>query len=339
MRCRMRRRSVSSFVSPGPRVPMPPPSRDSAARCRRRAAAAGTAAAPAPPAACPPACARARAKMSRISCVRSMTLRPTPLLDLPQLRRRQLVVEDRRVDVGLVAGGGQRLELAARRGRWRDPAARAPAARAARRRRRPRRPGRPARRANARRRARRIGPVISPTSAARSRRSRAVVAAVIDAPAAARITRPTRSRRPARGPARRPARPRSSTAGRRASAGVEQHVRPAPSEAVGRRRAVAAAAGCPTGSRWWRSRPADTPRTAPRATRVSRHPDRHRPACRQSPRGASVAGASAAPASAGRARSGRPGGARAATDAPRRRSHLLDVRRHRAAAASRRARA
>ncbi len=29
MRCRMRRRSVSSFVSPGPRVPMPPPSRDS----------------------------------------------------------------------------------------------------------------------------------------------------------------------------------------------------------------------------------------------------------------------------------------------------------------------
>ena len=30
MRWRMRRRSVSSFVSPGPRVPMPPPSRDSA---------------------------------------------------------------------------------------------------------------------------------------------------------------------------------------------------------------------------------------------------------------------------------------------------------------------
>ncbi len=31
MRVRMRRRSVSSFVSPGPRVPMPPPRRDSAA--------------------------------------------------------------------------------------------------------------------------------------------------------------------------------------------------------------------------------------------------------------------------------------------------------------------
>ena len=29
MRVAMRRRSVSSFVSPGPRVPMPPPSRDS----------------------------------------------------------------------------------------------------------------------------------------------------------------------------------------------------------------------------------------------------------------------------------------------------------------------
>ena len=31
MRCRIRRRSVSSLVSPGPRVPMPPPRRDSAA--------------------------------------------------------------------------------------------------------------------------------------------------------------------------------------------------------------------------------------------------------------------------------------------------------------------
>ena len=30
MRCRIRRRSDSSFVSPGPRVPIPPPSRDSA---------------------------------------------------------------------------------------------------------------------------------------------------------------------------------------------------------------------------------------------------------------------------------------------------------------------
>ena len=37
-RCRMRRRSVSSFVSPGPRVPMPPPSLDKASLENERSA-------------------------------------------------------------------------------------------------------------------------------------------------------------------------------------------------------------------------------------------------------------------------------------------------------------
>ena len=76
MRVRMRRRSVSSFVSPGPRVPMPPPSRDSAAPAptsrgsRYFSCASSTCSLPSR--------VRARrAKMSRISCVRSMILRPT----------------------------------------------------------------------------------------------------------------------------------------------------------------------------------------------------------------------------------------------------------------------
>ena len=73
---RMRRRSVSSFVSPGPLVPMPPPSRDSAAPAptsrgsRYLSCASSTCSLPSR--------VRARrAKMSRISCVRSMTFRPT----------------------------------------------------------------------------------------------------------------------------------------------------------------------------------------------------------------------------------------------------------------------
>ena len=72
----MRRRSVSSFVSPGPRVPMPPPSRDSAAPAptsrgsRYFSCASSTCSLPSR--------VRARrAKMSRISCVRSTILRPT----------------------------------------------------------------------------------------------------------------------------------------------------------------------------------------------------------------------------------------------------------------------
>ena len=76
MRERMRRRSVSSLVSPGPRVPMPPPSRDSAAPAptsrgsRYFNCASSTCSLPSR--------VRARrAKMSRMSCVRSTILRPT----------------------------------------------------------------------------------------------------------------------------------------------------------------------------------------------------------------------------------------------------------------------
>ena len=111
MRVRMRRRSVSSLVSPGPRVPMPPPSRDSAA--------------PAP-----------ASRGSRYLQLRQLDLQlafagprapredvedqlravddlaPDLLLDLAQLRRRQLVVEDDDVDVGLCCGGRERLDLA-----------------------------------------------------------------------------------------------------------------------------------------------------------------------------------------------------------------------------------
>ena len=54
-----------------------------------------------------------RAKMSRISWVRSMTLRSSSLFELPQLRRRQLVVEDHHVDVGLGAGRRKAGQLAA----------------------------------------------------------------------------------------------------------------------------------------------------------------------------------------------------------------------------------
>ena len=77
IRVRIRRRSVSSFVSPGPRVPMPPPSRDKAvldpaSRGSRYFSCASST--------CRlPSRVRARrAKMSRMSCVRSMTLRSSP---------------------------------------------------------------------------------------------------------------------------------------------------------------------------------------------------------------------------------------------------------------------
>ena len=112
MRWRMRRRSVSSLVSPGPRVPMPPPSRDSAVAdptsrgIRYFSCASSTCSLPSR--------VRARrAKMSRMSCVRSTTLRSSALFEVAQLRRRQLVVEDDDVDVELVAGGRERCDLAA----------------------------------------------------------------------------------------------------------------------------------------------------------------------------------------------------------------------------------
>ena len=167
MRVRIRRRSVSSFVSPGPRVPMPPPSRDSAA--------------PAP-----------TSRGSRIFQLRQLDLqlafaRPRApredvenelraiddlaadrFLDLPQLRRRQLVVEDHDVDVGLGARRGERRDLAAPRnvdgsGLGRSCSTRsttsAPAASAS-----------PASSSSERSASsRRARPAISPTSAARAR--------------------------------------------------------------------------------------------------------------------------------------------------------------------------
>ena len=102
MRWRMRRRSVSSLVSPGPRVPMPPPSRDNAAPAPTSrgnmyfSCASSTCSLP----------SRVRArreKMSRMSCVRSTTLRSRRSLEVSELRRRQLVVEDHDVGAGLDA--------------------------------------------------------------------------------------------------------------------------------------------------------------------------------------------------------------------------------------------
>ena len=109
MRVRMRRRSVSSLVSPGPRVPMPPPSRDSAV--------------PAPD---QPrqqvlqlrqlhlqlAFPRARAPGEDVEDeLRAIDdLAADRLFDVPQLRRRQLVVEDDDVDVGF---GGRRAPASA----------------------------------------------------------------------------------------------------------------------------------------------------------------------------------------------------------------------------------
>ena len=95
MRVRMRRRSVSSLVSPGPRVPMPPPRRDSAAPAPTRRGsryfswASSTCSLPSR--------VRARrAKMSRMSWVRSMTFRSSASSRWRSCAGRQLVVEDRR---------------------------------------------------------------------------------------------------------------------------------------------------------------------------------------------------------------------------------------------------
>ena len=112
MRTRIRRRSVSSFVSPGPRVPMPPPSRDNAVHeptsrgSRYFSCASST---------CHlPSRVRARrAKMSRISCVRSITFRSSAASSCRSCAGDELVVEDHHVDVGFVAGRGEAVELAA----------------------------------------------------------------------------------------------------------------------------------------------------------------------------------------------------------------------------------
>ena len=167
-RCRMCRRSVSSLVSPGPRVPMPPPRRDSQSPeptsrgIRYFSCASST---------CSwPSRVRARrAKMSRISCVRSRTRELRLLLEIAQLRRAQLVVDDDEVDVQL----GARLRRACRpcRARGRAPGSgagrsctrrrttSAPAARAS--------PSSSSRLCSAA--ARVTTPVASPTSAARCR--------------------------------------------------------------------------------------------------------------------------------------------------------------------------
>ena len=88
MRSRARRRSISSLVSPGPRPPMPPVRRDSIvsfsmqARQRYWSCASSTCSLPSR------LCARC-AKMSRISCVRSMTLRSVDFADRARLRGRE----------------------------------------------------------------------------------------------------------------------------------------------------------------------------------------------------------------------------------------------------------
>ncbi len=152
MRVRMRRRSVSSLVSPGSARA------DAAAEPRQRVAGADQ-----------PrqqvfqlreldlqlAFARPRAPREDVEDeLRAIDdLAADRLFDLPQLRRRQLVVEDDDVDVGFGGRGRERLNLAGAEKRRRIRLRAAPAARAARpRRRRPGR-GRPARRAIARLRA------------------------------------------------------------------------------------------------------------------------------------------------------------------------------------------
>ena len=108
----MCRRSASSFVSPGPRVPMPPPSRDSQSPeptsrgIRYLSCASSTWS-------WPSRVRARRAKMSRISCVRSRTAMPGFLLEVAQLRRAQLVVDDDEIDVQLGARLRQHPDLAA----------------------------------------------------------------------------------------------------------------------------------------------------------------------------------------------------------------------------------
>ena len=121
MRWRMRRRSVSSFVSPGPRVPMPPPSRDSAVP---DPASRGSRYSQLRELDLPLAFPRARTARedveNQLRAIEHLPLHPR--FDLAQLRRRQLVVEDDDGDVGLVARRGQRRRPCRCRGTWRDRA-------------------------------------------------------------------------------------------------------------------------------------------------------------------------------------------------------------------------
>ena len=119
---RIRRRSVSSLVSPGPRRPTPPPAppprplppacRDSASpQPRSRGSrycswASSTCALPSLLLAC-------WAKMSRISAVRSMTLTLIRCSRLRSWRRGQLAVADHRVGAGGEHHGAQLVDLAA----------------------------------------------------------------------------------------------------------------------------------------------------------------------------------------------------------------------------------
>ena len=216
----MRRRSVSSFVSPGPRVPMPPPSRDSAVagadQPRQQVLQLRELDLQL-------AFARARAPREDVeNQLRAIDdLAADRLLDLAQLRRRQLVVEDDDVDVGFGARRGERLDLAARRETSTDRASAAPAARAA----RPRAPAASARPASSSSErsasSRRARPAISPTSAARSRRVRATFGVERMPGCSSQGIAPGANERAARRRSRR----RSSTAAPpRRRPGVEQHV-------------------------------------------------------------------------------------------------------------------
>ena len=131
MRERMRRRSVSSLVSPGPRVPMPPPSRDSAApdpdepweqipqlselHLQPAFSTAST----------------AREDVENQLC--SIDDLPSDcVFDLAQLRGCQLAVEHDDISHGFGARRHPAVELFPRRGTSRGPAWTVPAGRAAR---------------------------------------------------------------------------------------------------------------------------------------------------------------------------------------------------------------
>ena len=111
MRRRASRRSVSSCDSPGPRVPMPPPRRS---RCCHRPRirgrlysswASSTWSFPSALRAC-------WAKMSRMSCVRSIDARAERVLQAPLLARVELGVDDERLRLGVGELPLELLELA-----------------------------------------------------------------------------------------------------------------------------------------------------------------------------------------------------------------------------------
>ena len=107
----MLRRSVSSWVSPGPRVPMPPPSCDMALpRPVRRGSMYSSCAS----STCNwPSRVRAwRAKMSRMSCVRSRTRQGKRGLKVAQLRGRKVVVEEDQVGFGGCGDAGNLFHFA-----------------------------------------------------------------------------------------------------------------------------------------------------------------------------------------------------------------------------------